>query len=164
MVFRVIRKKIAWSEGMHSSPKISPPCPKNQALKIGGHRYHPWPMSQPRKKWLLQVGRIPPATVEFGHLQKAEGLWPVKSSALGFGYEKKKMSHPRSWRTVWFTPEIFISLYPGFLGGFRTWSFHHHDFQVPAVELWGCIDSHYPQVEVPFLFLVRELIILQNNV
>ena len=100
-------------------------------------------------------------------------VWPSPKSrrpltsekfCLGIWIWKKKDVPPKKLKNCLVHPWDFHILISWIFGRISNLEFPSSHFQVPAVELWGCIDSHYPQVEVPFLFLVRELIILQNNV
>ena len=108
---------------MHSSPKISPPCPKNQALKIGGHRYHPWPMSQPRKKWLLQVGRRDTCNRWVWPSPKSRRPLTSEKFCLGIWIWKKKDVPPKKLKNCLVHPWDFHILISWIFGGISNLEF-----------------------------------------
>ena len=142
-------------------PKISPHCPKNQALKIGDTANRD-PCPSPEKNDFSRLGgsHLQPLSLAISKKPKASDQWKV----LPWDLDMKKKKCPTQEVEERLEPLRFSYRYILDFWGIPNLEFPSSYFQVPAVELWGCIDSHCPQVEVPFLFLVRELIILQNNV
>ena len=115
-------------------PKISPHCPKNQALKIGDTANRD-PCPSPEKNDFSRLGgsHLQPLSLAISKKPKASDQWKVLPWDLDM---KKKDVPPKKLKNGW-NPLDFHIVISWIFGGFRTWSFHHHIFRFQPLNFGG---------------------------